>query len=123
MLPTQAPVLTSLDVLPRYHELDVAPTGAMWGSVSNNSRGNASNCASCNATGKLPCEGLATFPGTGGLTARVTNASHANRSWTEELGLPWTIVDAGYRPQPRAGARPHASTAAAKPTEDRRAMA
>ena len=38
------PVLSVLDNPEFYFELDAAPTGAMWGGLSDNPRGNASKC-------------------------------------------------------------------------------
>lgn len=94
-----APVLSVLDNPEFYFELDAAPTGAMWGGLSDNSRGNSSTCVSetgCGADsiGTLPCSGMANFAHN--MTVAVSNNT---RSWETHLYIPWGIFDPKFQPQ------------------------
>jgi len=47
-----------------YYELDVSPSGAMWGGLSNNTLGNSSKCIASDGVcveGLLSCSGLNEF--------------------------------------------------------------
>ena len=93
-----APVLATTDNPVWYFELDASPSGALWGGLSNNSKGNSSTCVDaggCQHSGTLPCTGLDSFDH-GHLTVTVTNTSH--HSWQTLLTIPWTIFAEKFRP-------------------------
>ena len=80
-----------------YHEIDAAPSGAMWAGVSNNSKGNATTCDasagdSC-APGDLACNGTQTFPPWDGLGAQVQNTSSG---WSSSLFVPFAVFPASF---------------------------
>ena len=59
-----APVHSEFDNPIVYHEVDTAPSGALFATLINNPKGNASDCDpkinNCSA-GLLPCSGLSDF--------------------------------------------------------------
>ena len=92
-----APVLATTDNPVWYFELDASPSGALWGGLSNNSKGNSSTCVDaggCQHSGVLPCTGLHSFDD-GRLTVTVTNTS---RAWSTKLTIPWTVFAEEFRP-------------------------
>ena len=98
-----APVLSVLDNPEFYFELDAAPTGAMWGGLSDNPRGNASTCVSetgCGegSIGTLPCSGISTFAHN--MTVAVANRT---RAWETHLYIPWGIFDPQFQPPSGGG--------------------
>ena len=58
------PVKTAFDVPRFYFEIDMAPSGATFGSIIFNDKGNTTNCQACKA-GELKCSGSSIFPTTG----------------------------------------------------------
>ena len=99
-----APVLSVTDNPEYYYELDASPSGAMWGGLSDNPRGNVSTCISEAACGEgsitLNCTGLASFAHN--MTVAVKNET---RSWSTQLFIPWGIFDARFQPS-ASGASP-----------------
>ena len=94
-----APVLATTDNPVWYFELDTVPTGAMYGGLVNNSKGNASTCIdehACAASGPLPCTGASAFAH--GMTARTTNGTGF---WTSTYFIPWAVFLPEF--QPRSG--------------------
>jgi hypothetical protein len=91
-----APVLSVYDNPQWYFELDTAPSGAMWGGLINNTKGNVTTCVSgdgCDVAGPLPCSGLADFDN--GLTVTETNSTNA---WSTSLFVPWELFASEFRP-------------------------
>jgi len=79
-----------------YFELDTAPSGALWGGLSNNSRGNSSVCVSsdgCTSPGLLACSGLASFKHE--LTSRAFNLS---TGWGIEINIPFAMFAPTFQP-------------------------
>ncbi len=100
-----APVRAVTDNPMWYFELDMVPSGVMYGALVNNTRGNATTCIDenlCKASGPLPCSGAADFPH--GMTFHVSNATGA---WLSTLFLPWGVFAPEFRPA-AAGAAPWA---------------
>lgn len=88
-----APVIQLSDNPQWYFELDVSPSGVMWGGLSNNSLGNASTCVAEKCTsGQLPCSGMANFAH--GMHAAAKNFSHAYQT---SLFVPFEIFAKPFR--------------------------
>lgn len=97
-----APVLHVTDNPEWYFELDASPSGAMWGGLTNNSRGNASTCLAVDGcagpcgigTCLLPCEGLARFEHN--LTAFARNVTGG---YEMTMSIPWALFQPTFRPE------------------------
>jgi hypothetical protein len=91
-----APVNVVTDNPAWYYELNTVPTGAMYGGLVNNSRGNASTCIDengCSTHGPMPCSGINGFAHR--MTVRVSNLTGA---WTADYFIPWEIFSPAFRP-------------------------
>ena len=96
-----APVRDERDDPTWYFELDAAPSGTMWGGLSNNSKGDTAYCVderNCAAAGPLPCNGTNAFAH--GMTVATTATA---RGWRADLFVPWGIFADEFRP---AGGHP-----------------
>ena len=92
-----APVRTLSDNPQWYFELDSVPSGAMYGGLVNNSKGNASTCIDengCKSSGPLPCTGAAGF-----AHNMTVTTSNATGSWSSTLFIPWGIFAPQFRPK------------------------
>ena len=94
-----APVV-SVQTAPRYYyETDTAPSGALFGAVIDNPKGNATQCNLMHCVkGDLPCSGLSHFPA--GVQTVATNTTDG---WKVHLTVPWSMFKPAYRPSANGG--------------------
>jgi len=87
------PVKTPFDVPEYYYEIDMSPSGATYGTLIFNNKGNVTNCKDCVA-GELNCTGANTFTTIPDLklSAEYTHDAAAKKNgWTTSRFLPFTM--------------------------------
>lgn len=91
-----SPVRNPQDNPDWYYELDTAPSGAAWGGISDNSKGNVTYCTTstgCTSDGNLECTGVADF-----ANGVQTSAFNQTNAWGIKMSIPWTIFADEFQP-------------------------